>query len=106
MFVLIFRTKHVSFARSHTLTSFNDTAQITMTAMSQERLLDGKKTVGKLEDTEPKVVVLEKVKRGPMKTQATQTEVCLGRKPNNLSLSPRTIQRVSNFLSVLSRVKF
>ncbi|XP_068081098.1 serine-rich adhesin for platelets [Anabrus simplex] len=103
------RTKHVSFARSHTLTSFDDavTCKAMAVACSQERLIDGKKAPGdgagsaqhgggSVGDS-PKVVILEKVKRAPMKTQATQTEVCLGRKPmapHYLSLSPRTIHRV------------
>nr|XP_024215426.1 uncharacterized protein LOC106687268 [Halyomorpha halys] len=90
------RPKHVSFARSHTMQSFEDTVSFgsgsCITSCSQERLIDGKK----IPDT-PKVIVMEKAKRAPMKTQATQTEVCLGRKPlppNYLSLSPRTVQRV------------
>ncbi|XP_069699614.1 microtubule-associated protein futsch isoform X3 [Periplaneta americana] len=101
------RTKHVSFARSHTLTSFDDAMgnKPVVVARSQERLIDGKKSLGELQQQQaggavgesPKVVIMEKVKRAPMKTQATQTEVCLGRKPlapNYLSLSPRTIHRV------------
>ncbi|XP_039294153.1 uncharacterized protein LOC111051707 isoform X2 [Nilaparvata lugens] len=93
------RQKHVSFARSHTLTSFDDAAISigrSSAAASQERLIDGKKSTETREQP-PKVVVMEKVKRAPMKTQATQTEVCLGRKPlppSYLSLSPRTVQRV------------
>ncbi|KAK9507194.1 hypothetical protein O3M35_007102 [Rhynocoris fuscipes] len=90
------RQKHVSFARSHTMQSFDDTVSFgsgsCITSCSQERLIDGKKST-----ETPKVIVMEKAKRTPMKTQATQTEVCLGRKPlppNYLSLSPRTVQRV------------
>ncbi|CAH0720374.1 unnamed protein product, partial [Brenthis ino] len=142
------RTKHVSFARSHTLTTFDDSVMPAAVSGSRfrrdcERLIDGR--VVKPENkpystlpvmfqpfppypqymaqapapihyppitplpahsmpmprptqTEgPKVVVLDSIKKGVMRTQATQTEVCLGRKPhppNYLSLSPRTIKRV------------
>jgi hypothetical protein len=96
-------------------------------ARSQERLIGGKKpaiTFSQQQQTmpyNPPVMPLQsilmqpsqpvqpqvpledfahgKVKRsGAMKTQATQTEGCLGKKPmaaQQLSLSPRTIQRVS-----------
>ncbi|XP_049799703.1 uncharacterized protein LOC126235011 [Schistocerca nitens] len=94
--------KHVSFARSHTLTSF-DVGSCSL-ARSRERLVDGKERAALRPQPPPqppadgpKVVVLEKLKRAPMKTQATQTDVCLGRRPhvpNYLSLSPRTIHRV------------
>ncbi|XP_021915530.1 uncharacterized protein LOC110827811 isoform X3 [Zootermopsis nevadensis] len=99
------RTKHVSFGRSYTLTSFDDavSSKPVVLARSQERLIDGKKSLGEQQlggsavGESPKVVVMEKVKRALMKTEATQTEVCLGRKPlapTYLSLSPRTIHRV------------
>ncbi|XP_049875960.1 uncharacterized protein LOC126373752 isoform X3 [Pectinophora gossypiella] len=144
------RTKHVSFARSHTLTTFDDSVMPAAVGGSRfrrdcERLIDGRvvkpeaKPYATLpimfqpfspypqfisaqtpapihypppmplpahpappmqrpaQTEQPKVVVLDSIKKGVMRTQATQTEVCLGRKPlppNYLSLSPRTIKRV------------
>ncbi|CAH2258228.1 jg19922 [Pararge aegeria aegeria] len=143
------RTKHVSFARSHTLTTFDDSvmpAAVTGPRFRRdcERLIDGRpenKPYATLPVMfqpfppypqyiaqppapihypppitpmvhsahtgvpvqrptlidGPKVVVLDTIKKGVMRTQATQTEACLGRKPhppNYLSLSPRTIKRV------------
>ncbi|XP_041981892.1 uncharacterized protein LOC121735219 isoform X2 [Aricia agestis] len=142
----IIPTKHVSFARSHTLTTFDDSVMPAAVGGSRfrrdcERLIDGRlvKPENKPYATlpvmfqpfppyppyipaqptpihyppmtpipthapapqrqaeTPKVVVLDSIKKGVMRTQATQTEVCLGRKPlppNYLSLSPRTIKRV------------
>ncbi|CAH0589127.1 unnamed protein product [Chrysodeixis includens] len=145
------RTKHVSFARSHTLTTFDDSVMPAAVSGNRyrrdcERLIDGRvvkpepKPYSTLpvmfqpfppyppfiaqsapapihypppitphpghpipqmprptQTEQPKVVVLDSIKKGVMRTQATQTEVCLGRKPlppNYLSLSPRTIKRV------------
>ncbi|PSN48301.1 hypothetical protein C0J52_19251 [Blattella germanica] len=86
----VHRPKHVSFARSHTLTSFDDAVggKPVVLARSQERLIDDPvrfdvATRNFIAHIAPKNDVL--------------TEVCLGRKPlapNYLSLSPRTIHRV------------
>ncbi|XP_030759239.1 uncharacterized protein LOC115884730 isoform X1 [Sitophilus oryzae] len=100
--------KHVSFARSHTLTSFDDamssltssSSHLNRITRSQERLLEVKiaeDAITKQPELSENVVILDKIKRAPMKTQATQTDVGLGRKPitpGNLHLSPRTIQKV------------
>ncbi|KAI5749540.1 hypothetical protein M8J76_008094 [Diaphorina citri] len=93
--IIAHRPKHVSFARSHTLQSFDDISSVRSSlSRSQERLIDGKRTMDPKES--PKVVVVEKKK--VKKTQATQTEVCLGRKPvpppTYLSLSPRLGRKV------------
>lgn len=108
--IIFSRPKHVSFARSHTLTSFDDasvmlgssTTHISKMSRSQERLIDVRKSplplpITRQPEPSENVLVLEKIKKAPMKTQATQTEACLGRKPlppNQLNLSPRTIHRV------------
>lgn len=145
-FLLVFifrRTKHVSFARSLTLASFDDAIGVRngssrmYNARSQERLIGGKKPTLTITQQPPQLQQIpqiiqmqtilqkpllhqtfsqpplsmqpmsqqsfeahsiEKQKRNVMKTQATQTEVCLARKPNSpntLSLSPRTVHRVS-----------
>ncbi|XP_063916393.1 uncharacterized protein LOC135132287 isoform X3 [Zophobas morio] len=101
--------KHVSFARSHTMASFDDamtslsssSSQLNRMTRSQERLLDVRKSEGLPITRQPEpsdnLLIIDKVKRAPMKTQATQTEACLGRKPlppGNINLSPRTIHRV------------
>lgn len=129
------RTKHVSFARSLTLASFDDAigtrpGNQMMNSRSQERLIGGKKPTITITQQQPphhmpmmqmqtilhkpqlqqtlsqqpmnqqsfEMHSVEKQKRNVMKTQATQTEVYVGKKPNapqNLSLSPRTVHRVS-----------
>lgn len=140
----LIRTKHVSFARSLTLASFDDAMGVRqnrlINARSQERLIGGKKStltithqpshmpsmmqiqtipilqkpqlhqtfsqphIGQPLPILPTIQqsiqeqVLEKQKRNVMKTQATQTELLLGRKApamQTLSLSPRTVHRVS-----------
>ncbi|XP_017757735.1 PREDICTED: uncharacterized protein LOC108549035 [Eufriesea mexicana] len=103
------KTKHVSFARSHTLTSFDvPRSRSPPRPQNQERLIDSQPTMQNAmlpatlplmhpySANEPRVIVLEKPpKRGTMKTQATQTEMQAsfrGRVP--VTLSPRTIHRV------------
>ncbi|KAJ8687363.1 hypothetical protein QAD02_023157 [Eretmocerus hayati] len=101
------KPKHVSFARSHTLTSFDIPRTKSpprppddVGPINPERLIDSKPTRPGTpnsiapETPEPRILILEKQpKRGTMKAQATQTEVPTqrGRVP---TLSPRTIHRV------------
>lgn len=141
------RTKHVSFARSLTLASFDDAIGMRpgnrmSNARSQERLIGGKKPTLTITQQPPpqaqqmqmqmqtilqktqlqqtlsqphpmqsinqqsfEVHGIEKQKRNVMKTQATQTEVFLEKRPSasqNLSLSPRTVHRVSSNLFLLN----
>ncbi|XP_025197819.1 uncharacterized protein LOC112596379 isoform X2 [Melanaphis sacchari] len=69
------RMRHVSFARSHTVTSFDNVSlKSANSSKSLERLIDGRKTPEPVSSVEsPKVIVLEKMKRA-QKVQATQTD--------------------------------
>lgn len=124
--------KHVSFARSHTLTSFDDaisylsSSSTTLNRMtrSQERLLEvGTLPITKQPEPSENILMLgkfkifswqksdqmvtDKIKRAPMKTQATQTEAALGRKPvppSNINLSPRTMHRVGTSIKLNLRI--
>ncbi|CAH1180414.1 unnamed protein product [Phaedon cochleariae] len=97
--------KHVSFARSHTLASFDDarstlsssTSQLNTLTKSQERLLDMRKMELQPITKQPEHdISSDKIRKTPMKTQATQTEINLGRRtpPSHINLSPRTMQKV------------
>ncbi|XP_012539017.1 uncharacterized protein LOC105838197 isoform X2 [Monomorium pharaonis] len=104
------KTKHVSFARSHTLTSFEVPRNISPPRPhNPERLIDSQPTMQNTilpsslplthpyPGVEPRVLVLEKPpKRGAMKTQATQTELppMFRGRILPVTLSPRTIHRV------------
>ncbi|PBC27075.1 hypothetical protein APICC_04312 [Apis cerana cerana] len=103
------KTKHVSFARSYTLTSFDvPRSRSPPRPQNQERLIDSQPTMQNAmlpsalplmhpyAANEPRVIVLEKPpKRGTMKTQATQTEIpAVFRTRVPVTLSPRTIHRV------------
>ncbi|XP_026813577.1 uncharacterized protein LOC113554088 [Rhopalosiphum maidis] len=69
------RMRHVSFARSHTVTSFDNVSlKSANSSKSLERLIDGRKTPEPVCPVEsPKIIVLEKIKRA-QKVQATQTD--------------------------------
>ncbi|KYQ57473.1 hypothetical protein ALC60_03434 [Trachymyrmex zeteki] len=104
------KAKHVSFARSHTLTSFEVPRNISPPRPhNPERLIDSQPTMQNTilpsslplahpyPGIEPRVLVLEKQpKRGAMKTQATQTELppMFRGRILPVTLSPRTIHRV------------
>ncbi|XP_018372715.1 PREDICTED: uncharacterized protein LOC108767362 isoform X1 [Trachymyrmex cornetzi] len=104
------KAKHVSFARSHTLTSFEVPRNISPPRPhNPERLIDSQPTMQNTilpsslplahpyPGVEPRVLVLEKQpKRGAMKTQATQTELppMFRGRILPVTLSPRTIHRV------------
>ncbi|XP_050424277.1 uncharacterized protein LOC126835621 isoform X2 [Adelges cooleyi] len=82
------RMRHVSFARSHTVNSFDNVSlKSANSSKSLERLIDGRKMPEPTACAEsPKIIVLEKITRA-QKVQATQTD-------GVRSASPATPHRV------------
>ncbi|XP_034947163.1 uncharacterized protein [Chelonus insularis] len=102
----IHKPKHVSFARSQTLTSIDMASRSRSPPRphTQERLIDSQPTATPsmlpgsthlYQPPEPKILVLEKTKKSAMKTQATQTDLSTSfKRIPPVTLSPRTIHRV------------